>query len=485
MSRAMVAIADCGAAKYPAGPYSPDTRYPEYRAEIGDSPNRVYQGVRELFRLLSLDGPNFGKPGWNPLGGLIKPGTRVLLKPNLVRHYHPLGMDAIALVTHASVIRAVCDYALLAAGENGEVVIADAPLQSCDFKAVCRLSGLDTLMSYYARLGKRVLLRDFRLVRAVVEGRSRFGKVIVRESNPGDPLGYTAINLGSGSLHSGRDTSGEGYRVACYDPSNMREHHGDGRHQYIIANTLLDADAVINLPKMKTHQKAGITGALKNFIGINGHKDCLPHHLRGASSEGGDEYMQPSKVKALDSWLQDYKDSRAGLLGKKGIAVAHRVLSSVHMREAGNSFWAGCWHGNDTISRTTVDLNRIVRYADKSGGMCQAPQRRVLSIIDGIIAGDHDGPLAATPKPAAVLLAGEDGAAVDAVMARLMGFDYRRIPTLRHALDKEHPFPLSDFEEAGMTIRSDQPGWNGMDLTRRGKSLEFIPNEGWKGNIEL
>jgi len=486
MNPALVAITSCGSAEYPSAPFSPDTRYPEYEgADYSPLPNRIYHAVRELFRQLGLDAQNFGSSLWNPLGEFISPGSRVLLKPNLVRHYHPLEMDPRALITHGSIIRAVCDYALRATGGTGEVVIADAPLQSCNFTEVCRISGLDSVIEYYKQAGRVIPLRDLRLVRAVVEGRSLFGRVVVQESNPGDPMGYTPVDLKEQSLHWGRDQSGDGYRVTCYDPANMQEHHGGGRHRYIIANTLLDADVVINLPKMKTHQKAGITGALKNFVGINGHKDCLPHHLRGASAVGGDEYRQPSRVKALDSWLQDYKDSGAGVIAQKGIAIAHRVLSAIHMQEYGNQYWAGCWHGNDTISRTTVDLNRIVRYAARDGSMCQSPQRKIFSIVDGVIAGEDNGPLAATPKLAGVLLAGENGTAVDAVMARLMGYDYRRIPTICHALDRQHRFPLADFDQTAITTRSEVPTWRELQLTSPGPSFQFTPHQGWKGSIEL
>jgi hypothetical protein len=35
----------------------------------------------------------------------------------------------------------------------------------------------------------------------------------------------------------------------------------------LIAKDVLEADIIINLPKLKMHKKAGVTNALKNFVG--------------------------------------------------------------------------------------------------------------------------------------------------------------------------------------------------------------------------
>src|SRR5208283_2541819 len=63
-----------------------------------------------------------------------------------------------------------------------------------------------------------------------------------------------------------------------------------------VRNEVLDADLLINLAKMKTHEKAGLTGAMKNLVGVNGHKEFLPHHIKGSYFSGGDSYCN-------DSWF--------------------------------------------------------------------------------------------------------------------------------------------------------------------------------------
>ena len=48
----------------------------------------------------------------------------------------------------------------------------------------------------------------------------------------------------------------------------------------------------------------------------------------------------------------------------------------------------GSWHGNDTIWRAVVDLNKILLYADGEGVMRDTPQRRYYAIVDGVVAGE-------------------------------------------------------------------------------------------------
>ena len=62
---------------------------------------------------------------------------------------------------------------------------------------------------------------------------------------------------------------------------------GNGTHEYLISRSAMDADVFINLPKLKTHKKVGVTLSLKNLVGINGDKNYLPHFCIGTPAEGG------------------------------------------------------------------------------------------------------------------------------------------------------------------------------------------------------
>lgn len=57
---------------------------------------------------------------------------------------------------------------------------------------------------------------------------------------------------------------------------------------------------VINIPKPKTHRLAGITGAMKNFVGITYEKASLPHRAIGDKESGtGDAYDKKSILKCI------------------------------------------------------------------------------------------------------------------------------------------------------------------------------------------
>jgi hypothetical protein len=134
----------------------------------------------------------------------------------------------------------------------------------------------------------------------------------------------------------------------------------------------------------------------------------------------------------------------------------------------------GSWHGNDTVWRTILDLNNIVFYADKEGALHKERQRSYLAIVDGIVGMDREGPVAGTPKKAGLIAAGLHPVAVDAAMCRIMGFDFKKIPSIRRGFDESF-FHLTPFEPAEIEI-------SGVGETC---NLAFSPPSGWKDHLEL
>ena len=105
----------------------------------------------------------------------------------------------------------------------------------------------------------------------------------------------------------------------------VHENHQIGRHRYLIAREIIEADLVINLPKLKSHKKSCVTGALKNLIGINGNKEFLPHHRKGGSESGGDCYEGGSSLKLAAENLYDFANRRpAGRLPPSLLAPARK-----------------------------------------------------------------------------------------------------------------------------------------------------------------
>ena len=127
------------------------------------------------------------------------------------------------------------------------------------------------------------------------------GTIVSRRALPGDPMGYRMVDLGAHSAFEGSGLDPSRFRGADYDPGPTSEHHRDGRNEYLLSETVLSADLVLNLPKLKTHKKTGVTLALKNLVGINGDKNLLPHHCVGAVDDGGDEFPGSAPVDRMRS----------------------------------------------------------------------------------------------------------------------------------------------------------------------------------------
>src|SRR5262249_54734555 len=97
---------------------------------------------------------------------------------------------------------------------------------------------------------------------------------------------------------------------------------------------------------------------------------------------------------------------------------------------------------------------------------------------------EGNGPMAGDPVASNVVIAGTDPVAVDMVAARVMGFDWRRIPTIREAYAVSY-LPLTKTRPEDVEVASDVPEWQGnfLEIERR-QFLQFRPHFGWLGHIE-
>jgi hypothetical protein len=114
------------------------------------------------------------------------------------------------------------------------------------------------------------------------------------------------VDLGAKSLLEPISADAPKFRVTQYDPRKMIENQRLGVHRYLVTKDVLDANIVVNIPKLKTHKKAGITAALKNLVGVDGNKDYLPHYRKGAVSAGGDNYEKRSLLKFCVEQIMDF-----------------------------------------------------------------------------------------------------------------------------------------------------------------------------------
>ncbi len=469
-------------------PFSPSAAYAECpwpAAPASEGANHAYASVREALRLLGLDAARFGTREWNPLGAVLTPGDTVVLKPNFVRDFRETrpGHDD-CLITHGAIIRAVVDYAYVALQGRGRIIIADAPQNDADFAGIRRIVGLDEIQAFYrSHAGFEVEVLDLRPERAVKID----GVIVGHEPLPGDPAGYVRVNLGRRSAFAEVGHLCDRLYGAEYDVDEVRRHHRGDVHEYLVARTILDADCVISLPKLKTHKKTGITVNMKNLVGMNGNKNWLPHHREGTPAQGGDQFadnavghrLERSVVagfKRVFPWLGPLRPVVAG----PAKALGRRLFGDTN----NGTIRSGNWYGNDTTWRMVLDLNRTLFYAGADGRLRDRPVRRFFSVVDGIVGGEGNGPLDPVPRPAGLVIAGFNPLTVDTACARLMGFDWRRIPLLARAW-ADHSLPLMPGGAGEVALHSNDPRYNGLLADVRGPCLAFEPHFGWKGHIEF
>ncbi|MFZ0685063.1 MAG: DUF362 domain-containing protein [Terriglobales bacterium] len=421
----------------------PSCSYPPLKdAAQKETPDSISQALRRLSDTM----------GWSnergSFGAVIPPGARVLVKPNLVLHQNegPGGMDC--LVTHASLIRAAVEAALQT--DAAEVLVGDAPIQGCNFDVLVETTGLRTWAQSQMALDSRFKgVRDFRrTIAALVHGVRVATEGVQSEDR------FTLFDLGRQSLLEPISEAGNRFRVAWYDPRLMAKTHHPGVHQYLVAKEVVEADVIINLPKLKTHRKAGVTCALKNLIGINGNKEYLPHHRIGGSQNGGDCYPGNGFIKHALEYLSDQQNLTSSYAAGMMWRLLFAVFARASRAKGDRTGTDGSWSGNDTIWRTCLDLNRILLYGRADATVADEIQRRVIHIADAVIAGQANGPLAPDPLNMGLILGSNNAAAMDWVGAHLLAYDPEKISLVRHAFDPFH-WPITGFPASKVTVAGD------------------------------
>jgi len=107
--------------------------------------------------------------------------------------------------------------------------------------------------------------------------------------------------------------------------------------------------------------------------------------------------------------------------------------------------------------------------------------------MDGIVAGDGEGPLAPNDVPLGVVLAATDPVALDLVAVRLMGFDARRIPKVWEAIVDTGPRITSVRDSTDVVVGEVLAAT--FDVRERSldeirSNQVFVPHPGWRGHIE-
>ncbi len=416
---------------------------------------------------------------------------RIVIKPNWVIHETDPDFPIRALVTSTALIDAAIEACIQKYASLESLLVADVPIQSCDWPLLKKQAGIDRLEAKYKSLRRpRVEIRDLRMHRVRVSD----GYMTTDSSSDdfGDPAGYCDVILDQKSFLEAICQEKTSFRVSDYSPEETQSSHRKGSHRYRISKSLLECDLFINMPKLKTHQKAGMTGALKNLVGMNGNKAFLVHFKAGRPSSGGDEF--PPDVEwpiILRARMHQWAQGKSRLLfrtlqrGWRAFRRLYGIEVKATRGAAGRRFLisGGSWYGNDSIWRMIYDLNRIVLYAKPEGGvLSESPQRQYLTIVDGVVSGEGNGPLQPLPVETGIIGISNNPFVVDIALAHLMGFDYRKVPQLSHHREFGKD-SWGDFDPATVVLQMD-----GREL-RGVQSLPvlhpFLPSAGWRGHIEL
>jgi len=413
----------------------------------------------------------------------IRPGDRVVIKPNWVKEHNASRPEDengwLTIITHPLVVREVARWAAAKLEGRGSVTLCDAPQSDSSFDTIRRLCRLDDIVTDLTQEfpGVAILLFDMRCEEWTIDD----GVTIAKRELPSDPSGAVDIHLDQDSEFIGHPGLGRLYG-ASYDFATTNRQHTDPNHEYRICRTPMNADVLINIPKLKTHKKVGLTVALKNLVGTTPRTNWLPRHTEGTPAEGGDQFAESSSKRKLEGSLM--RTAKKILFGRHFLSklfVPVKKLGRMVFGDTKDVIRSGNWHGNNTAWRMILDLHKCFFYFD-GRGLRRGKPLRYLTVVDGIVGGDGDGPMSCDPVPSGVILAGTHPVAVDCVSARLMGFNWRKTRLLRDSFELKR-LPIVGFVPEEITVVSNRPEWTGP-FEQMKNCFEFRCHFGWSGHLE-
>ncbi|WP_318556470.1 DUF362 domain-containing protein [Geobacter anodireducens] len=414
----------------------------------------------------------------------IVPGNKIVIKPNWVMESHRTRTNEWEyVITHPALITAVIRKVLPKLSGEGRISIIDGPMTEASFGRLIKHYPVDEWMLLARQSNVEFEIIDLR----DHEWEMKNDVVIKRKSLEGDPRGKVLFDLmNERSEFHGHVKSPRGYYGADYDRKETNQAHDGVHNLYSVSGTAIDCDVFINMPKLKTHRTAGITCCLKNLVGINTYKNYLPHYSEGGPAAGGDQFP-------FDTMNAKLEGSLAAIIKQHLFKnqCAARYLTS--MNTIGKKIFGdsksvvrnGSWHGNDTLWRTILDLNKILLYGTGDGSMSQgtlADARPYIGIVDAVQAGEGEGPLAPDPVSMGRIICGTNPAAIDAVCSILMGFDPCKIPAIAKSFQVKE-YRLCDFKLNDIEVLVDGIKYR-ISTIPQDEVIPFKAQHGWIGHIE-
>ncbi|MCB8999484.1 MAG: DUF362 domain-containing protein [Bacteroidales bacterium] len=413
-----------------------------------------------------------------------KTAKKVVLKPNWVRDAHldrPGHWDYV--ITHPAVISAVLRKVLDVMPSGGRISIIDGPEFSSSF---------EKLMSYYPVSEWKINASQKNIDIEIIDLRDEIweddGNVVTkRTKNTGDFRGSTQVDLyGEYSEFYGHKKSKKGYYGADSNIAETNRAHNGLNNLYRVSKTVIECDLFINLPKLKTHKKSGITCSLKNLVGINTYRNYLPHCSLGLKEEGGDQFFLSGTKQKIEGKLMPLIHQH--IRTSPALSRLFSPIMSLGKKIFGNNkqtIRGGAWYGNDTIWRMIIDINKVLLYSNPDGSLkpnSVNQRKKYLTIVDAILCGEGNGPKIPDPKNLNYIIQGENATTVDAVCSELMGFNYNKIPIIKNSFNiRNYPITTCDSTEI---IACFEDGEYSLENIPENKKSLFIASNGWIHHIE-
>jgi len=415
---------------------------------------------------------------------VIEPEDSVVLKPNWVKESHLYkDNEWDYVITHPAVITAVLKKVLDILKKGAKIIITDGPQTDSSFDKIIEKYPVDLWYEMTKEKGVDLQIIDLRDDEWIMKG----GVVIDRKNLPGDPKGKVEVNLlnSLSEFHSHKKST-LGYYGADYNIEETNKAHDGRNNVYSVSRSVIEADVFINLPKLKTHKKAGITCCLKNLVGINTYKNFLPHHSQGYPSQNGDQYKDKKLSTKVEGPLISFIKNNiliftyGAKLLKPFVKIGYKIFGKTDQ-----TIRSGNWYGNDTLWRMVIDLNKILFYADSKGTMKEGSwsnRKKYIGIVDAIYAGEGNGPMSPDKVIMNKLILGRNPVAIDTVCAELMNFSYKNIPSINRSYNLSN-YPLCNFNAEDIRVIYSQNEYSIKNIPHSIR-LNFKPHFGWIGHIE-
>ena len=221
----------------------------------------------------------------------------------------------------------------------------------------------------------------------------------------------------------------------------------------------------MNLPKLKTHKKAG--------------HHLRPQEPRRDQRQQGVPASPPGRERGAGG------DCYPGRSRSSGAGVRGRPRNETDARTAARALWRD-WPVSSTSpagARGPLGRRGAGRVTTRSGARASTSthparrarrtarsptsvQRRVIHVVDAVVAGQGDGPLAPQPLALGLLVGGDNAAAVDWVAARMLGYDPHAIRSPARpsvgSVGRSRTFAPDDVQVTG-----DLGDWSGRRDPRR------------------